>query len=103
MVATEKKSTSAKTTRKAPTGPKTNIKIGEMVKVSKEMPTNLGKGNKYNFLATMQVGECICLPVGSVNVSNDILARALQGAARRYKVKIVTAVDAEGMNIWRKE
>jgi len=49
------------------------------------------------------VGDCICLPTGSVNVSNDILSRALQGAARRYKVKIVTAVDSEGMNIWRKE
>lgn len=97
----EKKSTAKK--NDTPKVAKSNIKIGEMLKVNKEMPTNLGKGNKYNFLATMTVGECICLPKGTVNVADDILMRALQGAARRYKVKIVTAVDAEGMNIWRKE
>ena len=92
-----------KSAPKAPKVKKSVITINEMQKVTKEMPTNIGKGNKYNFLSTMAVGECICLPVGSVNVSNDILMRALQGAARRYKVKIVTAVDSEGMNIWRKE
>ena len=88
---------------KKPVVVKSNVKIGELRKVVKEMPTNVGKGNKYNFLSTMAVGECICFPKGSVNVSDDVLMRALQGAARRYKVKIVTLVDADGVNVWRKE
>lgn len=96
----------AKTTKKAsgkPKSPKSNIQIGEMIKISKEMPTNIGKGAKYSFLGSMRVGECVCLPPGSFNVSPDILKRAIQGASRRFNVKVICSTEPEGFCIWRKE
>lgn len=94
----EKKKTTATTDKT----PKSNVKIGTLTKVTKEMPTNIGKGAKYAFLQNMAIGECVCIPPGEVNVNHEILKRALQGAARRFNVSIVCAVDADGFNVWRK-
>ena len=85
-----------------PKAPKSNVIITDMEKVEIPMPENLGKGAKYAFLSGMNVGDCICIPPGSVNVPHDILKRSLQGAARRFGIKIVCATRPEGFCIWRK-
>jgi len=92
-----------KKTAKKSTTPKSNVKIHTMNKMEKAMPENLGKGAKYAFLSSMAIGECVCIPPGEVNVDHEILKRAILGAARRFNVKVVTAVDADGFNVWRKE
>ena len=86
-----------------PNAPKSNIVIGEFRKVDKEMPKYTGKGAKYAFLEGMAIGECICFPLESFNVPEDVLKRALQGAARRIKMKIICSREPEGFCVWRKE
>ena len=87
----------------APKKTKANIVIGNIEKVDKEMPKYTGKGAKYSFLEQMNIGDCMCFPDGSVNVSDEILKRAIQGAARRIERKVVCAREPEGFCVWRKE
>ena len=83
-----------------PRVPKSNVIISGLQKLDVPMPENLGKGAKYAFLAGMEIGECACI---QSNVPDDILKRSLQGAARRFKVKIVCTTRPEGFCVWRKE
>ena len=96
--------TAKKTTVKAkPKASRTHIEINTFDIIDKPMPLNLGKGTKYAFLTTMHVGDCVCLPTGSFTAPEDVLKRAIMGAAKRNKVKVVCAMQPEGFCIWRKE
>jgi len=92
----------AKTPKKKATGPKQIVKIDTLTSVDKPIPAE-GSDSKYGFLATMAIGDCLCIPPGATNVNHDTLRAAIMGAAKRRDVKVVCKVEEEGFCIWRKE
>jgi hypothetical protein len=66
-------------------------------------PAPTSKRGKYDFVTTLNIGDCYFLPKEEMLATQEAYHRVLVEAGRRRGVKLVTRMDADGFRVWRVE